>query len=211
MASLLPLNEPRRLAVVDEGTQNVHLLHIGPSGRLEDRISYLFPAVPDGRTDSFGNDHVLGGARWAVIAPDLTRIWIVTGNGHVFEVDPSSGAIAEVANLGLSPEDHVPYGKVSLSPDGNRMLVGLQNVSVLDGRASTADRIMVVDTATWTTSSTIEKPGYLQWLTMDGTGRIYAVIPDQKELIEIDGTGETTTLPISGQPKQLVFPSSAGA
>lgn len=205
-ASLMPLAEPRRLAVVDEGSQIVSLLRIGPSGALEDSISYPFPVVSDDRTDSFGNDKILGGARWAVATRDLTRIWIVTGNGRVFEVNAASGALAEVANLGLSREDYVPYGKVSLSPDGNTMLVGLQNISVMDGQASGNDRIMIVDTATWTSSATIEAAGYLQWLTMDEGGNIYALVTGGRELIVFDGTGEATPLRLPGHPKQLVFP-----
>jgi hypothetical protein len=203
-ASLMPLAGTRRLAVLCVASQEVHLLQIGASGEPEERVSVPFPVVPDDRGDSFGNPFRLGNAHWAVITPDRTKFWIVTGNGHVFEVNSQSGVIAEVADLGLSPQDWVPYSDVSLSADGGTMLVGLQDISARRGGDST-ERIMFVDTDTWVSLGTVQVDSSLAWLTIDGRGNVYALAQDTRELIVFDGgIGGPRVLPVEGEPLQLV-------
>lgn len=206
-ASLMPLAGSRRLAVLCVASQEVHLLEIGPSGEPQGTILVPFPAVPDDRKDPVGNPLHLGNAHWAAITPDLTKIWIVTGNGHVFEVNTQSGAIVEVAGLGLAPLEWVRYSHMSVSADGSTMLVGVQDVSSLRG-GDQSESIMVVDTATWTALGRFQVEGRVSWLTLDDSGNIYAAVHDAGTIIVADGgalTGKPTIVSLEGEPVQLVL------
>ncbi|MGH2722844.1 MAG: hypothetical protein ACRDI0_01020 [Actinomycetota bacterium] len=207
-ASIMPLAQTRRVAAVCVGSQSVSIMQITSSGALGSEISYPFPVVADGRTDSFGNELALGSAHWAVTSEDATRLWLVTGNGHVFEVDTTDGDIVESADLRLGSEDFVPYGQVRLSDDGGSLLVGLQKVSaMIRGESVISDRILVVDTGSWAASEAVPAGSQITWFGLDAWGDIY-VLDRRKPLLTVldsQGSNVEAIIPLPGEPRQLVM------
>lgn len=144
---ILPLADSLEVAVACTPANEIRFLRILRSGDVKDEVRLSIPRTPDERTDAQGNDLDLGTLAWAVSSPDATKIYAVTQNGHVYVVDTNSREIVDEVQLALPDQLSVSQGKVIVSPDGQRLFLGVSPIDDYDPVA--ASRIWEVSISDW--------------------------------------------------------------
>ena len=145
--ALLPSALPLDLQVACSDSHEVHFLTLDPSGAVQNREVFELPVKTDDRVDTNGNPLELWRLAWAVQSISTDPIYAVSRNGQVSAIDGVLADRAETVQIELDQKEFVAFNHVALSPDGNRLYVGIG-----DARHTTlreANEIVVLDTSTW--------------------------------------------------------------
>ncbi len=124
-------------------------------------------------------------AAGAIASSDGSRIYAVTGNGHLLVVNVRQRKLERMVDLDLAPEQRIPPDLIVLSPTGDRLYVGVGAHALTDSLY--AQQVRVFDTESWKRVS-LFKPArstFAMALSPDGR-RLYTVDPSTKTLTVLD-------------------------
>jgi hypothetical protein len=154
-AVLLP-REGTELSVVCTRSAELFFLDIGDTGAATSVSSLRL--TPDGADP----------VAWAVMTSDGASIYVVTETGRVLQVDASNQTIAASATLPIGQGRRVSFGKVFLTPKGDRLVIGLRPREGIG--VSSADAMLRVNVDDWSGAAVLTLPAVMESLTIDASG-----------------------------------------
>jgi hypothetical protein len=182
---LIPTEATRQLAALCEATNTVRFLSLSETGALAESTEIILDAGDDFRTDENGNSLNLNRIGWGAISSNAGHIYALTRNGWVFILETAAERAVAEARIDLPDGQWISYGpKVLLSPDGQRMYLGLGSPEFNN---TTAGTILTVDVTTWRANKRIQTTTPFSHLTLaPGGEQIYAMNVEEGTITLLD-------------------------
>lgn len=184
-AAILPPARGARFVAVCHGSHDARFVAVSPEGAAASHDRADLARSDDERTDENGSPLDLWRVAWASAAPGAESAFAVTQNGRVSIVDANSRRVTRTEDLNLGDGSFVPFGVVESSAAGDELYAGVGSVEAPFERL-TANRVLVVDTATWD-QTTIETSIPFQSLVAGPSGRyVYAISTTTRSVAVVD-------------------------
>lgn len=184
-APLLVPTHPREIAVVCRATNEIWFFEVGLSGEV---IGPDVIGLPD--DDRMGEDE--HGTRFdisyisgAVYSARSDAVYTVTRAGDAAVVDATTEEVVDTATLPLPQETLVGVPLVEVSPDGNRLFVGVAGARL---GSTVAEAIVTMNTRTWEQVGAAEvEPRWTLAITRSGN-RLFGIDTTSGAVVGFDAS-----------------------
>lgn len=178
--TILPRSGSTAIVVCGQ-INEVRLIQSNKSGGIDSEQRLSLPRTGASVQDEFGNSRDVSFVSGAVLSPDGSELFAVTGDGRVFVVDVADQALTATIALPLPSDRLVATAQVAISPTGDQLILGLGPTRSWNPRV---DMIFAVDTATWSKTSDKATPPFWAF-AVARNGRLFTIDPDTGELTAV--------------------------